>query len=94
MLQLFGESLTTPMACAFLQRWPTLATVQKAGAQRLRQFYYGQHSRAENLIQQQLLPQAQPLTTDAAVVAAQSLLVKSIARELVALPAILSEYDR
>ena len=46
-----GESLTTPMACAFLQKWPTLATVQKAGAQRLRKFYYGQHCRAEALIQ-------------------------------------------
>jgi transposase len=95
-LQLVGESLTTPMACAFLQRWPTLAAVQKAGVQRLRKFYYGQHSRAEDLIQQrlQLLAQAKPLTTDAAVVAAQSLLVKSVARELAALPAILAEYDQ
>ena len=95
-LQLVGESLTTPMACAFLQKWPTLAAVQKAGPQRLRKFYYGQHSRAEDLIQQrlQLLAQTQPLTTDAAVVAAQSLLAKSVARELAALPAILTEYDQ
>jgi transposase len=95
-LQLAGESLTTPMACAFLQRWPTLQAVQKAGAQRVRKFYYGQHSRAEDLIQRrlQLLAEAKPLTTDAAVIAAQSLLVKSVARELAALPAILAEYDR
>lgn len=95
-LSLVGESLTTPMACAFLQKWPTLAAVQKAGAQRLRKFYYGQHCRAEELIQQrlQLLTQAKPLTTDAAVVAAQSLLVKSVAHELAALPAILVEYDQ
>ena len=59
-LQLVGESLTAPMACAFLQKWPTLAAVQKAGAQCLRKFYYGQHCRAEKLIQQrlQLLAQA------------------------------------
>jgi hypothetical protein len=95
-LQLAGESLTTPMACAFLQKWPTLEAVQKAGAQRLRKFYYGQHSRAEELIQQRLLllAQAKPLTTDAAVVSAQSLLVKSVAHELAALPAILAEYDQ
>ena len=95
-LQLVGQSLTTPMACAFLQKWPTLEAVQKAGPQRLRKFYYGQHSRAEELIRQrlQLLVQAKPLTTDAAVVAAQSLLVKSVARELMALPAILTEYDQ
>jgi transposase len=95
-LQLVGESLTTPMACVFLQKWPTLEAVQKAGAQRLRKFYYGQHSRAEDRIQQRLLllAQAKPLTTDAAVVSAQSLLVKSVARELAALPAILAEYDQ
>jgi transposase len=95
-LQLVGESLTAPMACAFLQKWPTLAAVQKAGPQRLRKFYHGQHSRAEKLIQQRLrlLAQAQPLTTDAAVVAAQSLLVKSVAHALAALPAILAEYDQ
>jgi transposase len=95
-LQLVGESLTTPMACAFLQKWPTLQAVQKAGTQRLRRFYYGQHCRAENLIHQRLqrLTQAKPLTTDTAVVAAQSLLVKSIAHELAALPAILAEYDQ
>jgi transposase len=95
-LSLVGESLTTSMACAFLQKWPTLAAVQKAGAQRLRKFYYGQHCRAEELIEQrlQLLAQAKPLTTDAAVVAAQSLLVKSVAHELAALPAILAEYDQ
>jgi transposase len=95
-LQLAGESLTTPMACAFLQKWPTLGAIQKAGPQRLRKFYYAQHSRAEELIQKrlQLLAQAKPLTTDAAVVNAQSLLVKSIARELATLPAILAEYDQ
>jgi len=95
-LQLVGESLTTPLACAFLQKWPTLAAVQKAGASRLRKFYYGQHCRAEELIQQrlQLLAQAKPLTTDAAVVLAQSLLVKSVAHELAALPTILAEYDQ
>jgi transposase len=95
-LQLVGESLTTPMACAFLQKWPTLEAVQKAGAQRLRKFYYGQHSRAEDRIQQRLrlLAQAKPLTTDTAVVSAQSLLVKSVARELAALPGILAEYDQ
>ena len=53
-LQLVGEFLTTPMACAFLHKWPTLEAVQKAGAPRLRKFYYGQHSRAEELIQQRL----------------------------------------
>lgn len=95
-LQLAGESLTTPMACAFLQKWPTLEAAQKAGAKQLRKFYYGHHSRAEESIQQrlQLLAQAKPLTTDVAVVRAQSLLVKCVAHELAALPFILAEHDQ
>jgi len=68
-LQLAGESLTTPMACAFLQKWPTLEAVQKAGAQRLRKFYYGQHSRAEELI---LRPPACPLWVKSRPFALQS----------------------
>jgi hypothetical protein len=65
------------MACAFLQKWPTLEAVQKAGAHRLRKFYYGQHSRAEERIQQrlQLLAQAKPLTTDPAVLSRRVLLL-------------------
>ena len=92
---LVGESLTTPMACAFLQKWP-FGGLPKGRPQRLRKFYYGQRSRAEELIQQrlQLLAQAKPLTADAAVASAQSLLVKSVARELAALPSILAEYDQ
>jgi transposase len=95
-LQLAGESLATPMACAFLQKWPTLEAAQKAGPKLLRKFYYAQHSRTEELIRQrlQLLAQAKPLTTDPAVVSAQSLLVQSVARELAALPAILAAYDQ
>ena len=95
-LQLAGETLTTLLACAFLQKWPTLEAVQKAGPVRLRKFYYAHHSRSEELIQQRLrlLAQAKPLTTDAPVVTAQSLLVKSLARELATLPAILAEYEK
>ena len=94
-LELVGQTLSTRLACAFLQKWPTLEALQKAGPVRLRKFYYAHHSRSEDLIQQrlQLLAQAKALTTDAPVVAAQSLLVSSLARELAALPAILAEYE-
>ena len=95
-LELAGQNLAAPMACAFLEKWPTLAAAQKIKPHQLRKFYYGHHSRSEALIEQrlQLLAQARPLTTDSAVIAAQSLLVQSVARELAALPKILAEYDR
>jgi transposase len=95
-LELAGEDLASPMACAFIQKCPTLEAAQKLKPYRLRQFYYGHHCRSEQLIQQrlQLLAQTKPLTTDAAVILAQSLLAQSVARELATLPALLAEYDR
>jgi transposase len=95
-LQLAGEDLSSTLACAFVQKWPTLEAAQKTRPHLLRKFYYGHQCRGEELIQYrlQLLAQAQPLTSDAAVVAAQSLLAQSTARELAALPAVLTEYDR
>ena len=92
-LTLVGENLTSPMACAFIQKCPTLEAAQKIRPHRLRKFYYAHHCRSEELIQQRLhlLAQAQPLTTDAAVVLAQSLQAQSVARELATLPAIVAE---
>jgi transposase len=95
-LELAGDDLSSLMACAFVQKWPTLEAAQKLKAHRLRKFYYAHQCRSEPLIQQrlQLLGQAKPLTTDAPIVAAQSLLAQNTARELAALPAILAEYER
>jgi transposase len=95
-LALAGDDLSSPMACAFVQKWPTLEAAQKIKPHLLRKFYYAHQCRSEELIQQrlQLLAQAKPLTTDAPVVAAQSLLAQNTARELAALPAILAEYER
>jgi transposase len=95
-LELAGAELSSPLACAFIQKWPTLPAAQQVKASQLRKFYYGHRCRSEALIAQRLqhLAQAQPLTTDAAVVAAQSLLAQSTARELATLPAVLAEYDR
>ena len=95
-LELAGQDLASPMASAFLQKWPTLEAAQKLKPHLLRKFYYGQGCRSEEEIQRrcQLLAQAQPLTSDPAVIAAQSLLAQCVARELAPLPALLREYDR
>jgi len=95
-LELAGEDLATPMACAFVEKWPTLAAAQKVKPHLLRKFYYGYGCRSEGMIQERcrLLSQARPLTTDVAVTAAQSLLAQSVARELAPIFAILKEYDK
>ena len=95
-LVLAGEDLTSPMASAFLQKWPTLAAVQQVKPAVLRKFYYAHHSRSEELLAHrlELQAQAQPLTTDAAIIAAQSLLVQSLAQELATLQPVLARYDQ
>lgn len=95
-LELVGDDLSSPMACAFVQKWPTLEAAQKIKPHLLRKFYYAHQCRSEELIQRrlQLLAQAKPLTTDAPIIAAQSLLAQNTARELATLPAILAEYER
>jgi transposase len=95
-LELAGEDLTTPMACAFIQKWSTLESVQKVNDKVLRAFYYAHGCRAEDKIQARLQgrAQAQLLTTDPAVIAAQSLLARSTAALLAVIPELVAEYDR
>jgi hypothetical protein len=95
-LELAGRDLAAPMACAFVEKWPTLEAAQKVKPHLLRKFYYGHNCRSQEKIEERcrLLSQAQALTSDAAVIAAQSLLAQSVGRELAPLPAILKEYDK
>jgi transposase len=95
-LVLAGDDLTSPMACAFLKKWPTLAAVQQVKPAVLRKFYYAHHSRSEDLITQrlQVQAQAQPLTTDAAIIAALSMQVQSLAQALAALHPVVVHYEQ
>ena len=69
-LELFGDQLDSPMACHFLQRWPTWAALQNVREPALRRFFYAEGSRSEERIQERLqfIRQAQPLTQDEGVV--------------------------
>jgi len=91
-----GHDLATPMAAAFLQKWPTLAALQQAKPQTVRAFYYAHHSRRPDLITQRLahIKAATPLTTDPAVIAAHALRVTVLARQLQVLLAAIAAYDR
>jgi len=95
-LALVGEDLSSRMACAFLKKWPRLASVQAVKPAVLRQFYYAHHSRSAQLLTErlQIQAQAQPLTTDEAILAAQSLLVQSLAQALATLHPLLARYDQ
>jgi len=68
-LELFDE-VQAPIAAAFLERWPTLADVQREDPELLRGFFFQHHSRSLDCIQRRLkiIAEAKPLTTDLAVI--------------------------
>ena len=91
-----GQDLASVMAIDLLIRWPSLEQLQKARPNTVRAFYYAHRCRRPDLVQQRLsqIKTAQPLTTDAAVIAAHSLRVQSLAKQLRPLRDSIATYDR
>jgi len=75
------DDLTVPMASAFLKKWPTLEALQKAGANKVRAFFYGHNCRSAKKLQARLdaLASARALTTDPALIVPASLSVQALA---------------
>jgi len=80
----WAGKLTTTQACDFLERWPTLADVQRAGVDELREFYAVHRCRRDELIAQRVaeISLAQPLTRDLAVITASLMMVKATVTQL------------
>jgi transposase len=93
-LDWLGE-LHTPVACAFLLKWPTLMDVRKAKLEKVRAFYYAHHCRGD-VVEKRLatIPQAIPLTTDEAIVQSSTLVVKLLAKQLRALGPSIGEFEK
>jgi transposase len=94
-LELFAD-LSTPLANAFLQRWPTLAQLQAVPPASLRKFFFTHRSRRKQLIAQRLklISQATALTTDPGVIAPMSLRVKCLLEQIATLSRSIAEYDK
>jgi transposase len=94
-LELAGE-LSSPGACQFLKRWPTLAALQKARPSQIRQHYqkYGRLSAEELDRRLERIRQAQPLTGDSAVVLHGSLMLRAVVAQLLPLFDTLREFEQ
>ena len=79
-LLLCGEDLWRPLATDFLLRWPSLQSVQKAGAAKLQQFYHRHGSRSVTLQEKRLdlVQKAVPATEETALIASFVLRVQLI----------------
>lgn len=82
-----GEDLASPMACAFLQRWPTLAALQRARPSTVRHFYTQHGCRRAARIDARLteIHSAVALTRDPAVLTSSGLMLQLLVRQLDAL---------
>lgn len=69
-LELVGEQLHSPLALAFLRRWPTLLALQAARPASVKTFYHRHNVRRPEALEQRLarIRQARPLTQDEAVI--------------------------
>ncbi len=83
-LTVTGTDLYAPLACDFLDRWPTLAGLQRARANTVRTFYRAHNCRSEALITDRLaaITTALPLTTDAAIIDPSALYAQTLAHQL------------
>lgn len=90
-----GDDLSAPMACAFLQQWPTLAAVQRARRTTLRHFYTRHNCRSAEKIDARLtaIAEATALTTDPAIIEPSVLVVRMLVAQLEALAPSLAHFE-
>jgi transposase len=95
-LTLIGGEVDSPLAGAFLRRWPTLASVQRARPDTLRRFYHAHRVRSRERIEERLalVATAVPLTDDAAVLACLPVQMAAVLAQLQALSPLICDYDR
>ena len=95
-LELCGEDLTTPMACAFLQKWSSLQQLKKARPKTIRRFYYAHNARRGDVIEKRLalIAQAMPLSNDPALIESSIITVQALTLGLRAVHTAIARYDR
>ena len=95
-LTLCGEDLWRPLATAFLLKWPSLQTVQKAKPATLKTFYHLHGSRSTRLQTERLalVAKAVPVTDETAVIASFVLRVQLVCRQLQLVQRSVTEFDQ
>lgn len=94
-LDLCGEDLWRPLATAFLLKWPTLQSLQKAKPEAIKTFYYLHGSRSQKLITGRLeqIAKAIVLTDEAVILESHTLRVQLICHQLQLLQKTIVEFD-
>jgi len=90
-----GEDLSSPLACAFLRKWPTLQALQRARPQTVRAFYTAHNCRSATRITQRLaeIAGALPLTQDRAILETSGFAVDMLTDQLQRLAGHIARFD-
>lgn len=92
--ELIGE-LDRPLAWAFLERWPSLQDVKKAGSETIRKFYYQHNSRRPQKMDQRLaiIQTALPLSNDSVLYTTETYHIKALVAQLKAICQSVAKYE-
>jgi transposase len=95
-LDLIGDHAYSPMACAWLRRWPRFEMLAAARPDTVRRFYHAHHVRNDALITKRLalIAESRPLTTDAAVIEAALRLIRALLPQIQVLNECIADYDK
>ena len=94
-LQLVGRDLHARLAISFLEKWPTLQSLQKARPSTIRKFYYAHGSRRPGPIEQRLeiIANAVPLCVDPIVLDTCAEFAAALLKQLRALDASIRRFE-
>ena len=94
-LQWFDQ-VDSPLVGALLQRWPSLAELQRSHPGTLKKFFQQHNCRSEARIQERIaaIYQALPATTDEAIVTGESVRTRALVALIAVLRCQIAEYDR
>lgn len=95
-LQVLDNDCSAALAADLLLQWPTLDSLQKPSAHKLRKFFYAHNCRQEQKLLErlQLMKAAKPLTRDPAVIEPAALRVQLLAQQLKSLLPYISRYEK
>ena len=83
-IEVAGEDLASPLALAFLKKWPSFAPLKRARAATLRKFYYQKNCRFPRTIERRItaIEAAETLTEDSVLTEVYSLQVKGLVEQI------------
>ncbi|MGB6219403.1 IS110 family transposase [Haloferula sp.] len=95
-LDLVGRDIFTPLACAFLTKWPNLAALCKARPSTISQFYYQHRSRRAEIIEKRLsiIANSVPLCTNKPILEVYTELILGLVRQISTIQISIRRFDK